>query len=101
MAGGGTVPGDAMTGVDEAGRQGNGAPGPADDPTSRGHHVRDREVVVLAAFCVAVVLGLQFLGIIFPPLDEALGRPPTMIVALVVVTLVVLGRALWASMRHG
>ncbi len=58
-------------------------------------------MVVLAAFCVAVVLGLQFLGIIFPPLDEALGRPPTMIVALVVVTLVVLGRALWASMRHG
>ena len=101
MAGGGTVPGDAMTGADQAGRDGKGAPGPAGDPASRGHHVRDREVVVLAAFCVAVVLGLQLLGIIFPPFDEALGRPPTMIVALVVVTLVVLGRALWSSMRHG
>jgi hypothetical protein len=101
MTGGGMVPGDSMTGLDEVGRDGKGAPGTAGDPRSRGHHVRDREVVVLAAFCVAVVLGLQFLGIIFPPLDEALGRPPTMIVALVVVTLVVLGRALWASMRHG
>ena len=56
-----------MTGVDEAGRDGRGVPGPASDPTSRGHHVRDREVVVLAAFCVAVVLGLQLLGIIYPP----------------------------------
>jgi hypothetical protein len=101
MTDGGTAEGQAMSGAGEAGRDGTGAPGTAGDPTSRGHHVRDREVVLLAAFCVAVVLGLQFLGIIFPPLDEALGRPPTMIVALVVVTLVVLGRALWASMRHG
>ncbi len=63
--------------------------------------VRDRDVVLLAACCVVVVLGLQFLGIVFPPFADALGRPPTMIVALVVVTLAVLGRVLWASVRHG
>jgi len=63
--------------------------------------VRDRDVVLLAACCVVVVLGLQFLGIVFPPFADALGRPPTMIVALVVVTLAVLGRVLWASVRRG
>ena len=98
-AGGGTVSGDAMTGAD-TGRGGHDAPDPARDPAGRGHGVRDRDVIVLAVFCVAVVLGLQFLGIVYPPLDEALGKPPTMIVALIVVTAVVLGRALWASVRR-
>ena len=69
--------------------------------SSQGRAVRDREVLLLAAFCVVVVLGLQFLGIVFPPFADAIGRPPTVIVALVVVTLVVLGRALWASIRRG
>ena len=90
-----------MTGANEATRATDEAPPPASGPASTRPRVRDRDVVVLAAFCVVVVLGLQFLGIIFPPFDEALGRPPTMIVALVVVTLVVLGRALWTSLRHG
>jgi hypothetical protein len=63
--------------------------------------VRDRDVALLAALCVVVVLGLQLVGIIFPPFADALGRPPTVIVALVVVTVVVLGRALWSSVRRG
>ncbi len=65
------------------------------------HRVRDRDVVLLAALCVAVVLGLQLLGIVFPPFADAIGRPPTVIAALIVVTLVVLGRALCASVRRG
>ncbi len=69
--------------------------------SSLGRAVRDREVLLLAAFCVVVVLGLQFLGIVFPPFADAIGRPPTVIVALVVVTAVVLARALWASIRRG
>ena len=69
--------------------------------SSQGRAVRDREVLLLAAFCVVVVLGLQFLGIVFPPFADAIGRPPTVIVALVVVTAVVLARALWASIRRG
>ena len=68
--------------------------------SAAGRAVRDREVLLLAAFCVVVVLGLQFLGIVFPPFADAIGRPPTVIVALVVVTLVVLARALWASVRR-
>ena len=69
--------------------------------SAQGRVVRDREVLLLAAFCVVVVLGLQFLGIVFPPFADAIGRPPTVIVALVVVTAVVLARALWASIRRG
>lgn len=70
-----------------------GAPSPA-------RAVRDRDVVVLAALCVVIVLGLQLLGIVFPAFQDAIGRPPTMIVVLVVVTAVVLARALWAALRH-
>ena len=81
---------------DRTGPQGSGGPAGS---ARRG--VRDRDVVLLAALCVGVVLGLQLLGIVYPPFQDAIGRPPTMIVALVVVTLVVLGRALWASIRTG
>ncbi len=65
-----------------------------------GRGVRDRDVVLLAAACVAVVLGLQLLGVLFPAFENAIGRPPTMIVLLVVVTAVVLGRALRAMLRR-
>jgi hypothetical protein len=65
-----------------------------------GRSVRDREVVLLAAACVAVVLGLQLLGILFPAFGDAIGRPPTMIGVLAVVTAVVLGRALRAMLRR-
>ena len=93
-----------MTGTDEAiGRSEGGAASAAGGAaqSSQGRAVRDREVLLLAAFCVVVVLGLQFLGIVFPPFADAIGRPPTVIVALVVVTAVVLARALWASIRRG
>ena len=62
--------------------------------------VRDRDVVLLAAVCVAIVLGLQVLAELFPAFGDAIGRPPTMIVALVVVTGVILARAGWASFRN-
>ena len=102
-----------MTGTDDANRRSagaaagsaaGGAPAAAAGGTTqsaRGRAVRDREVLLLAAFCVVVVLGLQFLGIVFPPFADAIGRPPTVIVALVVVTAVVLARALWVSVRRG
>ena len=62
--------------------------------------VRDRDVVLLAALCVAIVLGLQVAAELFPAFGDAIGRPPTVIVALIVVTTVVLARALWASLRR-
>jgi len=80
---------------------GDGAAAHDPGPASADARVRDRDVVLLAAGCVVVVLGLQLLGIVFPPFADALGRPPTMIVALVVVTLAVLGRVLWAAVRRG
>ncbi len=64
------------------------------------HGVRDRDVVLLAALCVVIVLGLQLLGILVPAFQDAIGRPPTMIVVLAVVTAVVFGRALWAMLRR-
>lgn len=64
--------------------------------------VRDRDVILLAALCVVIVLGLQVAAELFPAFGDAIGRPPTVIVALIVVTAVVLARALWASLRrHG
>ncbi len=98
-----------MTGTDDANRRtGGGASGSAAASaagsaagSTQGRAVRDRQVLLLAAFCVVVVLGLQLLGIVFPPFADAIGRPPTVIVALVVVTVVVLARALWASVRRG
>jgi len=65
----------------------------------RAGRVRDREVLLLAALCVVVVLGLQVLAELVPAFGDAIGRPPTVIVALIVVTLVVLARAMWASFR--
>ncbi len=93
----GAAEGEQMTVTGDSGSGGA-------DRTARAagqRRVRDRDVVLLAALCVAVVLGLQFLGIVFPPFADAIGRPPTVIVALIVVTLVVLGRALWTSVRRG
>ena len=97
----GTIPGRAAGSA--AGSAAGTAPMSATGgaaPSTQGRAVRDREVLLLAAFCVVVVLGLQFLGIVFPPFADAIGRPPTVIVALVVVTVVVLARALWASIRR-
>ena len=62
--------------------------------------VRDRQVLLLGAVVVAIVLGLQLLSMVFPAFADAVGRPPTVIAALVILTVVVLARALAASMRR-
>lgn len=59
-----------------------------------GEPVGWRRVVAAAAAIVAVVLGLQLLGALVPDVGAALGAWPTMIVALVVVTALVLVTAL-------
>jgi hypothetical protein len=56
--------------------------------------IRDRHVVLLAAAVVAVVLGLQVLSSLVPAVGDFLGLAPVLIGALVLVTLVVLVRAL-------
>lgn len=56
--------------------------------------VRDRHVVLVAAAIVAVVLGLLTLSAVVPAFGEAISVAPLLIVALVVVTGVVLFRAL-------
>jgi hypothetical protein len=56
--------------------------------------IRDRQVVMLAAAVVAVVLGLQLLSTFVPAIGDALGLAPVLIGALIVVTLLVLARAL-------
>ena len=65
---------------------------PADSqPTAR---VRDRDVLLAAALVVAGVLIVAWLTGLFPALDAAIGLAPVVIVGLVVVTLLVLARAL-------
>ncbi|MDQ3938422.1 MAG: hypothetical protein M3253_07050 [Chloroflexota bacterium] len=61
---------------------------------SEGRSVRDRQVVLVAAAVAAVVLGLQAASALVPAVGEALGLAPVLIGALVIVTLVVLARAL-------
>lgn len=58
--------------------------------------VRDRDVVLAAALVVAGVLGVAWLTGLVPALDSAIGLAPVVIVGLVVVTLVVLIRVLFA-----
>jgi hypothetical protein len=63
--------------------------------------VRDRQVVLVSALVVVVVLGAQALGILVPAFDDLLGFQPAVIVLLIVVTLVVLAGSLRAAMRRG
>ena len=63
-----------------------------DGPAPR-HPVRDREVVLAAALVVASVLAVAWLTGLVPALDNAVGLAPVIIVALVVVTGIVLFRA--------
>lgn len=53
-----------------------------------------RHVVLAAAAVVVLVLGLQLVSLLVPAVGEALGLAPLLILALVVVTGVVLVRAL-------
>ncbi len=56
--------------------------------------VGPRQVLALAAAAVAVVLGLNLLSILVPPVGSALGLAPLIIVVLVVATAAVLLSAL-------
>jgi hypothetical protein len=53
-----------------------------------------RQVLGLAGAAVAVVLGLNVVSVLVPPVGAALGLAPLIIVVLVVVTLAVLLGAL-------
>ena len=66
-------------------------PGPGPRPTPR---VRDRDVVLAAALVVAGVLIVAWLTGLVPALDNAIGLAPVVIVGLIVVTVLVLARAL-------
>ena len=57
----------------------------------------DREVVLAAVLVVAFVLAVAWLTGLVPALDDAIGLRPVVIVGLVVVTLLVLARALIPS----
>lgn len=52
------------------------------------------QVLAAAAAAVIAVLGLQALGIVLPPLDEALASAPVIVAVLAIGTLVVLVTAL-------
>jgi hypothetical protein len=56
--------------------------------------VRDRDVVLAATLVVAGVLIAAWLTGLVPALDDAIGLAPVVIVGLVLVTIVVLARAL-------
>lgn len=56
--------------------------------------VRDRDVLVVAALVVAGVLSVAWLTGLIPALDSAIGLAPVVIVGLILVTVVVLARAL-------
>lgn len=56
--------------------------------------VRDRQVVFVATAVVVAVLGLLALSVYVPVVGEALSAAPLLIVALIVITVVVLVRAL-------
>jgi polyferredoxin len=57
--------------------------------------VRDREVVIAAVLVVAAVIVFAWLTGLVPALDDLIGLLPVVIIALVVVTLIILARALW------
>ena len=65
-----------------------------DQPRRARGGIRDRHVVLVAGAVVAIVLGLQLLSTFVPAVGDLLGLAPVLIGALVVVTLVVLARAL-------
>lgn len=66
--------------------------GPEPTPNPR---ARDREVLLAAALVVAGVLIVAWLTGLVPALDAAIGLAPVVILGLIVVTIVVLARAVW------
>lgn len=71
-----------------------GAPVDPGGSGTRPGPVRDRYVLVVAAAVVALVLGLLLLSAVVRPLGDALALAPVLIGVLVVVTVVVLVRAI-------
>jgi hypothetical protein len=57
--------------------------------------IRDRDVLLVAALVVAGVLIVAWMTGLIPALDDAIGLAPVVIVGLLVVTVLVLARALW------
>ena len=55
--------------------------------------VRDREVVIAALLVIAFVLIVAWLTGVIPAFDNAIGLAPVVIVGLILVTVVVLARA--------
>jgi hypothetical protein len=55
--------------------------------------VRDRDVVLAAVLVVALVLIFAWLTGLIPALDNAIGLAPVVIIGMIVVTIVVLIRA--------
>jgi hypothetical protein len=64
------------------------------DPSTN-PRIRDRDVLLVAALVVAGVLIFAWMTGLVPALDDAVGLAPVVIVSLVVVTILVLARALW------
>jgi hypothetical protein len=56
--------------------------------------VRDREVLITAVLVVALVLAVAWLTGLVPAFDNAIVRAPGVILLLIIVTIVVLARAL-------
>jgi hypothetical protein len=68
--------------------------GQSGPPLQRTPRVRDRDVLLAAVLVVAGVLVVAWLTGLVPALDNAIGLAPVIIVGLVVVTVLVLVRAL-------
>ena len=68
-------------------------------PASGKPPVRDRDVVIVAALVVAGVLIVAWLTGFIPALDDLIGLAPAIIVVLVVVTILILARALLRPRR--
>lgn len=98
-----TAPGEPAgkpAGTEEGSAGGSSSATPPSRPAQSGRTVRDRDVVLLSAAIVVAVLAVQGLTILFPALNDAIGRPPTVIIFLVVVTLAVMVRVVLAMLRQ-
>ena len=74
-------------------------PGPS-APGQPAARVRDRDVILAAVLVVAGVLAVAWLSGLLPALDSAIGFAPVVILGLLVVTALVLARALWPRGRE-